>query len=151
MLVPGVPGYIPIRERHAMNWTRADGSENPDWWEVEGKKPLGDRSSFDQPGFPATRQYQHFELDFVSGVSLIVERSERSRNLPLIRLLSNLSLSFRPPTAITPLNSQYLDPNFPSSPIIWHIGLKACYPRHRGSVALSLNPWISLEGRAWKC
>lgn len=40
MLVPGVPGYVPMRERQHMTWARADGTENPDWWEVEGKKDV---------------------------------------------------------------------------------------------------------------
>lgn len=39
VLVPGVPGYVPMRDRQ-MTWARADGSEDPDWWEVEGKTRL---------------------------------------------------------------------------------------------------------------
>jgi len=39
VLVPGVPGYVPMRDRQSLTtWARADGSENPDWWEVTGKK-----------------------------------------------------------------------------------------------------------------
>ncbi|WVQ79050.1 hypothetical protein IAT38_001143 [Cryptococcus sp. DSM 104549] len=35
VMVPGVPGYIPMRDRRAMIWDKADGSKLPDWWEVE--------------------------------------------------------------------------------------------------------------------
>ncbi|ORX36351.1 hypothetical protein BD324DRAFT_490463 [Kockovaella imperatae] len=45
VMVPGVPGYIPIRERRTMNWTRFDGTEAPAWWEVEnGEKAHGEES-----------------------------------------------------------------------------------------------------------
>ncbi|KAK6907148.1 hypothetical protein I203_101138 [Kwoniella mangroviensis CBS 8507] len=35
VIVPGVPGYIPLRDRRHMNWMKADGSNHPDWWEIE--------------------------------------------------------------------------------------------------------------------
>ncbi|WRT65510.1 uncharacterized protein IL334_002454 [Kwoniella shivajii] len=35
VIVPGVPGYIPLRDRRHLNWLRPDGSNLPDWWEVE--------------------------------------------------------------------------------------------------------------------
>ena len=39
LLVPGMDGYIPIRERRNMSgeakWRRADGRVLPDWWDVE--------------------------------------------------------------------------------------------------------------------
>ncbi|WWC68826.1 uncharacterized protein I206_102761 [Kwoniella pini CBS 10737] len=35
VIVPGVPGYIPLRDRRNLNWLKADGSNHPDWWEVE--------------------------------------------------------------------------------------------------------------------
>ena len=39
VLVPGVPGYVPMRDRQSlsMRWARSDGTEDPDWWEVKGK------------------------------------------------------------------------------------------------------------------
>ena len=38
VMVPGVPGYIPMRERNHMTWAKSDGTESPDWWEVQGKE-----------------------------------------------------------------------------------------------------------------
>jgi hypothetical protein len=40
VLVPGVPGYVPVRDRALLTWTRGDGSESPEWWEIgqEDKK-----------------------------------------------------------------------------------------------------------------
>lgn len=38
VMVPGLPGYIPFRERQTLQWTRSDGSSDPDWWEVDGPK-----------------------------------------------------------------------------------------------------------------
>ncbi|WVQ94485.1 hypothetical protein IAU59_001564 [Kwoniella sp. CBS 9459] len=35
VIVPGIPGYIPLRERRHMGWLKSDGSQRPDWWEVE--------------------------------------------------------------------------------------------------------------------
>ncbi|WVF66876.1 hypothetical protein IAT40_001619 [Kwoniella sp. CBS 6097] len=35
VIVPGIPGYIPLRERRHMGWMKSDGSQRPDWWEVE--------------------------------------------------------------------------------------------------------------------
>lgn len=35
VIVPGIPGYVPVRDRQGMRWTRSDGRENPDWWDVE--------------------------------------------------------------------------------------------------------------------
>lgn len=36
-MVPGIPGYIPLRERTLNRWTKADGSDLPDWWEIMSK------------------------------------------------------------------------------------------------------------------
>ncbi|WWC60103.1 uncharacterized protein I303_102667 [Kwoniella dejecticola CBS 10117] len=35
VIVPGIPGYVPLRDRRNLNWLKADGSNHPDWWEVE--------------------------------------------------------------------------------------------------------------------
>lgn len=37
-MVPGIPGYISMRDRANMQWIKSDGSQNPDWWEVEAKR-----------------------------------------------------------------------------------------------------------------
>ena len=37
VLVPGVPGYVPMRDRQIMSWAKSDGSENPDWWDIMGR------------------------------------------------------------------------------------------------------------------
>lgn len=37
VMVPGIPGYISMRDRANMQWTKSDGTQNPDWWEVEAK------------------------------------------------------------------------------------------------------------------
>jgi len=37
-MVPGIPGYVSMRERQNMKWTKADGTQNPDWWEIDGKR-----------------------------------------------------------------------------------------------------------------
>ena len=62
VLVPGVPGYIPIRERRTMTWARSDGTEAPDWWEVGPDEKGGDE------GIQQVRRDRHFagEQDFVS-------------------------------------------------------------------------------------
>lgn len=36
-MVPGIPGYVSMRDRANLQWTKSDGTQNPDWWEVEGK------------------------------------------------------------------------------------------------------------------
>lgn len=36
LMVPGMPGYVPMRERPA--FVKADGWRTPDWWEVEPEK-----------------------------------------------------------------------------------------------------------------
>jgi len=38
LMVPGIPGYVSMRERQNMKWTKADGTQNPDWWEIDGKR-----------------------------------------------------------------------------------------------------------------
>jgi len=37
-MVPGIPGYVSMRERQNMKWTKADGTQNPDWWEIDSKR-----------------------------------------------------------------------------------------------------------------
>lgn len=37
-MVPGIPGYVSMRDRANMQWTKSDGTQNPDWWEVEAKR-----------------------------------------------------------------------------------------------------------------
>ena len=39
-MVPGIPGYVSMRDRANMQWTKSDGTQNPDWWEVEGKRDM---------------------------------------------------------------------------------------------------------------
>ncbi|ORY27492.1 hypothetical protein BCR39DRAFT_469318 [Naematelia encephala] len=34
VLVPGIPGYIPVRERTTLSWAKSDGTQSPDWWDV---------------------------------------------------------------------------------------------------------------------
>jgi len=41
LMVPGMPGYVPMRERPA--FTKADGWRTPDWWEVEPDEEGGGR------------------------------------------------------------------------------------------------------------
>ena len=41
VLVPGVPGYVPVRDRRSFMWTKSDGSTLPDWWEVAGEGEKG--------------------------------------------------------------------------------------------------------------
>ncbi|KAK4687424.1 hypothetical protein P7C73_g2691, partial [Tremellales sp. Uapishka_1] len=40
LLVPGLPGYVPMRDRDQLTWTKADGTSSPDWWEI-GKAGWG--------------------------------------------------------------------------------------------------------------
>jgi len=42
VMVPGLPGYVPFRDRQNLIWTRSDGSENPDLWEVAPKGKAGE-------------------------------------------------------------------------------------------------------------
>ncbi|WVW79936.1 hypothetical protein I302_101907 [Kwoniella bestiolae CBS 10118] len=49
VIVPGVPGYIPLRDRRNLNWMKADGSNQPDWWEIEKAKGENGVNSEDTP------------------------------------------------------------------------------------------------------
>ncbi|WWD16693.1 hypothetical protein CI109_101123 [Kwoniella shandongensis] len=42
VVVPGIPGYVPMRDRLNMLWTKADGSQDPDWWEVNRLNKFAD-------------------------------------------------------------------------------------------------------------
>jgi hypothetical protein len=37
-MVPGIPGYVPMRERQTVGWLRSDGGDRPDIWDIEGKR-----------------------------------------------------------------------------------------------------------------
>ncbi|KAK8861401.1 hypothetical protein IAR55_002220 [Kwoniella newhampshirensis] len=45
VIVPGVPGYVPMRERQSLLWTRSDGSSNPDWWEINRLNRFSDEKN----------------------------------------------------------------------------------------------------------
>ncbi|OWT36367.1 hypothetical protein C362_06065 [Cryptococcus neoformans Bt1] len=38
VMVPGVPGYVPLQDRQALTWMKSDGNQLPDWWEIEKLK-----------------------------------------------------------------------------------------------------------------
>ncbi|WWC87675.1 uncharacterized protein L201_002566 [Kwoniella dendrophila CBS 6074] len=42
VIVPGIPGYIPLRDRRNLNWLKSDGSNHPDWWEIEKKSDINE-------------------------------------------------------------------------------------------------------------
>lgn len=47
-MVPGLPGYIPMRERQALGWMRTTGGERPNIWDVEGKDGMGNKEKTSQ-------------------------------------------------------------------------------------------------------
>jgi hypothetical protein len=49
-MVPGIPGYVSMRERANMKWTKADGTQNPDWWETEGKRDTDSNDRVESAG-----------------------------------------------------------------------------------------------------
>lgn len=70
LMVPGVPGYIPLRDRGQLQWTKADGSVSPDWWEVGSDKEKAEEAT------EKSRQMESYGLaarevgvDFVSPLS----------------------------------------------------------------------------------
>ncbi|WVQ73738.1 hypothetical protein IAR50_003318 [Cryptococcus sp. DSM 104548] len=34
VMVPGIPGYVPMRDRHGFQWLKSNGKQSPDWWEI---------------------------------------------------------------------------------------------------------------------
>jgi hypothetical protein len=44
VVVPGLPGYVPVRERQALKWARSDGREDPDWWEIGKEGPQNEKT-----------------------------------------------------------------------------------------------------------
>lgn len=79
VLVPGVPGYVPMRDRQFMNlrWTKSDGSEDPDWWEVKGnKRGMLEKQEDTQPVSSSDLLYFTEEDDFVGSPRFQVWRSK---------------------------------------------------------------------------
>jgi hypothetical protein len=50
LMVPGIPGYVSMRERANMKWTKADGTQDPDWWEIEGKRDTDSKEKVEVAG-----------------------------------------------------------------------------------------------------
>jgi hypothetical protein len=67
-MVPGVPGYVPMRDRGHLQWKRADGSISPDWWEVGAgeEKGRGEKSEVYQNESAGMTVGAGLGLDFVS-------------------------------------------------------------------------------------
>jgi hypothetical protein len=65
-MVPGIPGYVSMRERQNLKWTKADGTQNPDWWEIDSKRDTDTLERIQYAG-----QDSEDELVIVSGAILV--------------------------------------------------------------------------------
>ena len=61
-MVPGIPGYISMRERQNMKWTKADGTQNPDWWEIDGKRDTDLLEKVKNAGQAQTEDLDDYEI-----------------------------------------------------------------------------------------
>ena len=78
--MPGIPGYIPLRDRDEAAWTRPDGTISPDWWEVKQDSNAGAKEEKD--GTSLGNGVSVSEFEFVSPASVDRE-SQRSQQSPL--------------------------------------------------------------------
>jgi hypothetical protein len=62
LMVPGIPGYISMRERQNMKWTKADGTQNPDWWEIDGKRDTDLLEKVENAGQAQTEDLDDYEI-----------------------------------------------------------------------------------------
>ncbi|WVR03992.1 hypothetical protein IAU60_000991 [Kwoniella sp. DSM 27419] len=114
VLVPGLDGYIPLRERRHLGWTKADGSQHPDWWEVE--KALVDEDRHVRyaagEGESSTSGRLVEKADFCP-LAVIPPRPPQPAPLPV--LMSDLPffpnhLAYRPESLFVP-TSQFANPS----------------------------------------
>jgi len=62
LMVPGIPGYVSMRERQNMKWTKADGTQNPDWWEIDGKRDTDLLEKVKNAGQAQTEDLDDYEI-----------------------------------------------------------------------------------------
>ncbi|ODO06163.1 hypothetical protein L198_01395 [Cryptococcus wingfieldii CBS 7118] len=36
VMVPGIPGYVPMRDRRGYQWLQSNGKQSPEWWDISG-------------------------------------------------------------------------------------------------------------------
>lgn len=105
VLVPGVPGYVPIRDRRNFMWTKSDGSTLPDWWEVAGEGEKGALAPSREGEYEGDRDAQLRELIPIA----LIPPQEHDSATPVphsdLRYFPN-HLAYRP-SQLTPQANRY--------------------------------------------
>ncbi|ODN80941.1 hypothetical protein, variant 1 [Cryptococcus amylolentus CBS 6039] len=50
VMVPGIPGYVPLRDRHGYQWLRSNGKQSPEWWDISGDPDKLDEGTVSKAG-----------------------------------------------------------------------------------------------------
>jgi hypothetical protein len=146
VVVPGMEGYVPMRERQLMTWAKSDGTDRPDWWDVGavqwGKKGLlGETGGSETAAAPRGEKLPLLGLetpatDFVGRLPSV--RADRSAPWLWFRLLS-------PPTQA----SQYLYQQYHTFQTTLRTAQAPCFLRQYDSNRKNRIRSINCRGGRW--
>jgi hypothetical protein len=82
-MVPGIPGYVSMRERQNMKWTKADGTQNPDWWEIDGKRDTDLLEKVQNAGQVRGEDMDDYEIVSLQiAVAILADRTATTSHYP---------------------------------------------------------------------